>query len=139
MADNPSFEIPPELRDFAEKNVEQARAAYGQFMDFMTKAMTAWSDTPGADTMTGFKAVQDKAVAFAKENSERSFALASDLARAKDIQEVLTLQTRYAQTQQGLPKTYPRAPMPEASAAQQAAIRSALAGLGVLGAREAAE
>jgi hypothetical protein len=99
MAEKPSFEIPPELRDFAEKNVEQARAAYGQFMDFMTKAMSAWSDTPGADTMTGFKAVQDKAVAFAKDNAERSFALASELARAKDLQEVLTLQTRFAQTQ----------------------------------------
>jgi hypothetical protein len=99
MADKPSFEIPPELRDYAEKNVEQARAAYGQFMDFMTQAMGAWADSAGGDTMTGFKAVQDKAVAFAKENAERSFALASDLARAKDIQEVLTLQGRYAQTQ----------------------------------------
>jgi 4-hydroxy-tetrahydrodipicolinate synthase len=47
--------------------------------------------------------------------------------------------TRFAQTLQGLPKTFPRAPMPEASPAQQAAIRSALAGLGVVGAREAAE
>ena len=99
MAEKPSFEIPPELRDFAEKNVEQARAAYGQFMDFMTKAMGAWADSAGADSMTGFKAVQDKAIAFAKENAERSFALASDLARAKDIQEVLTLQGSYAQTQ----------------------------------------
>ncbi|HKQ56148.1 MAG TPA: phasin, partial [Methyloceanibacter sp.] len=70
MAEKPSFEIPPELRDFAEKNVEQARAAYDQFMDFMTKAMGAWTDQSGADTMTGFKAVQEKAVAFAKENAE---------------------------------------------------------------------
>ena len=99
MANKPSFEIPSELRDFAEKNVEQARAAYGQFMDFMSQAMGAWANSAGVDTMTGFKAVQDKAIAFAKENAERSFALASDLARAKDIQEVLTLQGRYAQTQ----------------------------------------
>ena len=99
MAEKPSFEIPPELRDFAEKNVEQARVAYGQFMDFMAQAMGAWTSTTGSDEMTGFKAVQDKAVAFAKENAERSFALASDLARARDIQEVLTLQSRYAQTQ----------------------------------------
>jgi 4-hydroxy-tetrahydrodipicolinate synthase len=40
--------------------------------------------------------------------------------------------TRYAQTLQGLPRTYPRAPMPEASSAQQAAIRKALDGLGAL-------
>ena len=35
--------------------------------------------------------------------------------------------TRYAQTLQGLPKTWPRAPMPEASPAQQAAIKANLA------------
>jgi 4-hydroxy-tetrahydrodipicolinate synthase len=49
--------------------------------------------------------------------------------------------TRHAQTLQGLPMTYPRAPMPEASSAQQAAIRKALDGLGALNGRrvEAAE
>ena len=99
MAEKPSFEIPPELRDFAEKNVEQARVAYGQFMDFLAQAMGAWAGSPGSSEMPGFKAVQEKAVAFAKENAERSFALASEIARAKDVQEVLTLQSRYAQTQ----------------------------------------
>jgi phasin len=98
MGEHPSFEIPPELRDLAEKNVEQARAAYGQFMDFLTQAMGAWAGSTGTE-MAGFKAAQEKAIAFAKENAERSFALASDLARAKDMQEVLTLQSRYAQTQ----------------------------------------
>src|SRR6187402_1598523 len=49
--------------------------------------------------------------------------------------------TRYAQTLQGLPKTWSRQPMPEASPAQQAAIRAALEGLGALGGKrvEAAE
>jgi hypothetical protein len=106
LADNRSFEIPPELRELAEKNVEQARAAYGQFMDFLTQAMGAWAKTPGNAQMAGFnaqmggfKSVQDRAIGFAKENAERSFALASDLAKAKDVQEVLKLQSRYAQTQ----------------------------------------
>ena len=40
--------------------------------------------------------------------------------------------TRYAQMLQGMPQTYPRAPMPEASVAQQAAIAKALEGLGAL-------
>ena len=93
------FEIPPELRELAEKNVEQARAAYGQFMDFMTQALGAWSQTPGGVELGGFKAIQDRAIAFAKENAERSFTLASELAKARDVQEVLTLQSRYAQTQ----------------------------------------
>ena len=99
MAETPSFEIPPELREMAEKNVEQARAAYGQFMDFLTQAMGAWATSPGSAEMGGFRAVQERAIAFAKENAERSFALASEIARAKDVQEVLTLQSRYAQTQ----------------------------------------
>ena len=106
MGDKPSFEIPPELRDMAEKNVEQARVAYGQFMDFLTQAMGAWAKSTGNAEMGGFnaqmggfKAVQERAIGFAKENAERSFALASDLAKSKDVQEVLTLQSRYAQTQ----------------------------------------
>ena len=97
MADKPSFEIPPELRDLAEKNVEQARAAYGQFMDFLTQAMGAWAGS--ASELGGFRAVREKAIAFAKENAERSFGLASELARAKDVQEVLTLQSRFVQSQ----------------------------------------
>jgi hypothetical protein len=99
MADNPSFEMPPELREMAEKNVEQAGAAYGQFMDFLTQAMGAWSKSPSGADMGGFGAIQERAVGFAKENAERSFALASELARAKTVQEVITLQSRYAQTQ----------------------------------------
>jgi len=97
MADKQMFEIPPEMRDLAEKNVEQARLAYGQFMEFMSQAMNAWSSAgPEAGN---FKALQERAIAFAKENAERSFSLASDLAKAKDMQEVVTLQSRYVQTQ----------------------------------------
>ena len=48
---------------------------------------------------SGFKDVQELAIRFAKENAEAGFALASELANAKDIQGVITLQSRYAQTQ----------------------------------------
>lgn len=98
MAENPTFEIPPEMRNLAEKNVEQARVAYGQFMEFMSQAMNAWSTTGGPEA-GNFKALQERAIAFAKENAERSFALASEIAKAKDMQEVVTLQSRYVQTQ----------------------------------------
>ncbi|MHA1518058.1 MAG: phasin family protein [Alphaproteobacteria bacterium] len=98
MPDNQMFDIPTEMRELAEKNVEQARVAYGQFMEFMSQAMNAWSSS-GAPEAANFKALQERAVAFAKENAERSFTLASDLAKANDIQEVVTLQSRYVQTQ----------------------------------------
>jgi phasin len=99
MTQNP-FEIPQQMRDLAEKNVEQARAAFGQFMDAMTQAMGMWSKgIPSNEVTSGFKVVQDRAVRFAKQNAEAGFALASDLAGAKDVQEVLSLQSRYAQSQ----------------------------------------
>jgi len=99
MAENSKFEIPPEMRNLAEKNVEQARVAYGQFMEFMSQAMNAWSTTGGGPEAGNFKALQERAIAFAKENAERSFSLASEIAKAKDMQEVVTLQSRYVQTQ----------------------------------------
>ena len=99
MAQNP-LEIPEQMRDLAEKNVEQARAAYGQFMDAMTQAMGMWSKgIPSNEITSGFKVVQDRAIRFAKQNAEAGFALAGDLANAKDIQDVLSMQSRYAQSQ----------------------------------------
>jgi hypothetical protein len=99
MANQP-FDVPQQFRDLAEKNVEQASAAYGQFMDAMTQAMSMWWGTMPPNEMTsGFKAVQDRAVRFAKQNADAGFALATSLASAKDVQEVIALQTHYAQSQ----------------------------------------
>jgi hypothetical protein len=100
MPRNDAFEIPEQMRELAERNVEQASAAYGQFMDAMSQAMGMWWTAMPANEMTsGFKAVQDRAMRFAKQNSDAGFALASSLVNAKDIQDVLSLQTHYAQSQ----------------------------------------
>lgn len=99
MVQNQPFEMPKQLRELAEKNVEQARTTYAQFMDAMTQAMSVWSTAPSNVMTSGFKDVQELAIRFAKENAEAGFALSSELANAKDIQGVITLQSRYAQTQ----------------------------------------
>ena len=94
------FEMPKEMREMAEKNIAQAQAAFQQFTDAMSQAMGMWSKAIPANQMTsGFTVVQDQAARFAKQNAEAGFALASDIAKAKDIQEVLSLQSRYAQAQ----------------------------------------
>lgn len=99
MAQPPTFEIPQQLRDLTEKNLEHARAAYGQFMDAMTQAMGLWANAAPANAVTsGFKVVQDRAVKFAKQNAEACFNLASELANAKDLTDVMSIQTRHAQT-----------------------------------------
>ena len=100
MAQPQPFEIPQQLRDLAEKNVETARAAYGQFMDAVAQAMGVWtSATPPNAVTSSFQVVQDRAVKFAKQNAEACFNLASELANAKDITDVIGIQSRHAQTQ----------------------------------------
>jgi len=99
MADNP-FEIPQPMRDLAEQNIKQAHAAYEQLTDFVTKAMGAWMGAMPSNPMaTGFKDVQDRAVEMAKKNAESAFALAEKIAKAQNFQDILTLQTRFAQEQ----------------------------------------
>ena len=99
MTQNP-FEMPKEMRETAEKNIEQAQTAFHQFTEAMAQSMSMWTKAIPANQLTsGFAGVQDRAARFAKQNAEAGFALASDIAKAKDIQEVLSLQSRYAQTQ----------------------------------------
>jgi hypothetical protein len=48
---------------------------------------------------TSAKEVQARALRYAQENMDSSFAFASDLARARDLREFLEIQQRYAQKQ----------------------------------------
>ena len=99
MAENP-FEIPQQMRDLAEQNIKQAHTAYEQLTDFVTKAIDAWTDAlPASPMATGFKDFQDRAAEIAKKNADSAFALVEKIAKAQNFQEVLTLQTQFAQDQ----------------------------------------
>jgi hypothetical protein len=99
MADTP-FEIPQQMRDLAEQNIKQAHAAYEQLTDFVTKAAGAWTDAlPASPVVAGFKEVQDRAAEIAKKNADSTFALVEKIAKAQNFQEILTLQTQFAQDQ----------------------------------------
>jgi phasin len=94
------FEFPEQMRELANKNVEQATAAYNQFTDAMTSAMGIWFAAVSTSEATpGFKPLQEKAVRFSNQNAEAGLALAKELANAKDMQEVMAIQTRFAQSQ----------------------------------------
>ena len=97
MADH-LFEMPQAFRDAAEQNMRQTHAAYEQLMDFMTKALSAWTDAMPENPMTvGFKVVQGRVMDFAKDNAESAFTFSAKINNAKTLQEVLTLQTQFAQ------------------------------------------
>ena len=73
MADNP-FEIPQALRDMSEQNLKQARAAYEQFTDFVTKAMGSWMGALPSNPMAAVvKDVQGRAMRNREEKCRVSF------------------------------------------------------------------
>lgn len=93
------FDIPRELRQLAEENVERVHQLYLQFIENVAQTMSVWA-TPSAVTITpGFNKVRARAVRFAKENADAAFKLAREVANARDLQELLSLQTRYVQSQ----------------------------------------
>jgi hypothetical protein len=99
MANNP-FEIPDQLRELTQRSMEQARTTYGQFMDAVLQAQrTWWSGLPASGMSASLSDIQEQAIKFARQNAEAAFALANDLAGAKDVATVLEMQNRFAQSQ----------------------------------------
>jgi phasin len=98
MFDKPSMEIPAEVRKMAESNVEQTKAAYGQFMTMARQAQELMMKSSG-ETMKSALDVQAKAMRYAEQNVDASFRFASDLAQARDLKEYAEIQARFAQTQ----------------------------------------
>src|SRR5208337_231590 len=96
MADN-SFEIPQALRDVAEQNMKQAHAAYEQLTNFVTKAMDAWMGAMPSPMAAGFKDVQGRAMHIAMEIAESFFTFAGKISNAQTFQDIVTLQTQFAQ------------------------------------------
>jgi phasin len=92
------FEVPADMRKFAEQSVEQARQAFDRFIsaahgavaDFEGRAQTARS---------GAMDVGGRAMTFAERNMAASFEFAQQLVKAKDVQEVVRLQTEYVKAQ----------------------------------------
>lgn len=97
MNDKP-FEIPGEMRSFAEKSVEEARAAFERYI---SAAQTAVSTIEGQAkaAQAGAKDVRDKSVTFAEQNVTAAFEFAQKLVRAKDPQEFAQLQSEFIRSQ----------------------------------------
>lgn len=100
MAKNEKQEIPPEIRELAVKNIDQAKAAYNQLMDAARKAQEMMKTlVPSNPAMQGLNEVQDRAMKFTQQNLDSGFALANELANAKDLADALQIQSRHAQLQ----------------------------------------
>lgn len=92
------YEIPSEVRDFAEKSVEQARKAFENFTGAAQKALAS-VDASTLPFTGGAKDVGVTALTYAETNIKAAFDLAQKLVKAKDLEEVLQLQADFAKQQ----------------------------------------
>jgi phasin len=93
-----AFEVPAEMRKLAEQSVEQARQAFDGFMSAANNAVSDM-ETRANSARSGAMEVGARAMSFAQRNITSSFDLAQRLVKAKDVQEVMKLQTEYIQSQ----------------------------------------
>jgi phasin len=94
----PTYQVPNEVRDFAEKSVEQARKAFEGFSGAAQKAIAS-VDTSALPFSVGAKDVGVTALSYAEANVKAAFDLAQKLVQAKDVQEVLQLQGEFVKNQ----------------------------------------
>jgi phasin len=95
---NTPYEVPNELRDFAERSVDQARKAFEGFVNVAHKTIGT-IDTATASTQTNAKSVGTQVLGYAEQNVNAAFDLAHKLVHAKDPQEALAIQSEFLKTQ----------------------------------------
>ena len=92
------FDIPDQMRDAADKSVDQARRAFDQFIDATQKAV-AKAEGSVKSVREGTADVNRQALAFVEENIAASFDLAQKLVRAHTIEEVAAVQQEFLRRQ----------------------------------------
>ena len=97
-AQMPQMEIPPQVREMAEKSVDQAKKAFDTFVQQAHKAVSAM-ETQATQMQSGAKDLNAKAMSFAEANIAAGFTFAQKLLRAKDLTEVASLQQEFLQSQ----------------------------------------
>ena len=91
------FEVPHQMREAAEKGVQQAMKAVEQFME-MTQQAVAKAET-AANFPESPVDINLQALAFVEENLAAAFDLAQNLVRARTLEELGALQQEYIRRQ----------------------------------------
>lgn len=92
------FEIPDQMRDMADRSVEQAKKAIGQYLD-ATQQAVAKAEGAAKSAREGTAEVGRQALAFVEENVSASFDFAHRLVQARTIEEIAALQREFLQKQ----------------------------------------
>jgi len=107
------MQVPAQVREFAENSVDQAEKAISSFMESASKSVAM---VPGPMTD-----VAKQTLAITEANLKASFEHARNLMKAKDIDEVMKLQSEFMRKQFGtVTEQFQRMTAGTASAAKDA-------------------
>ncbi|MGH6771181.1 MAG: phasin family protein [Xanthobacteraceae bacterium] len=93
-----NFDIPPEMRAFTEKSVEQAQQAFEGFMSAARHTVGSMEDRAALARQSA-KDVGQAAMTFAERNIASSFEHAQRLVRARNVEEMLKLHADHVKNQ----------------------------------------
>jgi len=88
-----TMEVPPQIREFAEKSVDQAEKAISSFIESATKSIAT---VPGPMTE-----VAKQVLAITEASMKAQFEQARKLMQAKSINEVMQIQSEFMRDQFG--------------------------------------
>ena len=99
MADaSTPFQIPEQMRQFADSSVEQARSAFNDFVEATQKALSS-AEGSARSAQLGAGDAGRQALAFLEENVAATFDHAQRLVRAKTLEEMGVLQRDFLRHQ----------------------------------------
>lgn len=87
----PKIEVPAEVRDFAEKTIEQAEKAFQMFFDAAAKSISSVPG-PAAD-------LSKQALSLTEQNMKSAFEHARKLAHATELEDALKIQSDFLKLQ----------------------------------------
>jgi phasin len=92
------FEIPDQVREMADRSVDQARKALEQFLDATQRAV-ANAEGSAKSLSESAADVNKQALAYIEENIAETFDLAHRLIQARTMEEMTALQQEYIRRQ----------------------------------------
>jgi phasin len=87
----PKLEVPTELRELAEKTIDQAEKAFGMFFDAAGKSMAS-VPSPGTE-------ISRQALSFTEQNIRAAFEHARKLVHATNLEEAMRIQSEFLKSQ----------------------------------------
>jgi phasin len=87
----PKFEVPAELRNLAQRSIEQTEKAFDMFFEAANKSMAPFAH-PGAE-------ISRKALSLTEQNMRFAFDTARKLAQATDLREAMQIQSEFLKSQ----------------------------------------